>query len=127
MDMTTKRVLAEVSHPSVYLAEEMEARGWSVRDAAGRMSGDFGRNALALAMYLACGCHAKHARAVRIGEHAAKRLGEAFNVEAQFFLNLERTFLDHMDTAKVNLLDPDTSEYLMRGMPELPPSAVRGA
>ena len=36
--MTTKRIPAEAFHPSVFIREEMAARGWTVDDLAIRMA-----------------------------------------------------------------------------------------
>jgi hypothetical protein len=40
--MAAEPIPSEVPHPSFYLKEEMEARGWSIADAAQRMPGDYG-------------------------------------------------------------------------------------
>ncbi len=48
-------VVAEAFHPSIYIKEELEARGWDVDDLAKRMPGNYGINHLAIDMYLECG------------------------------------------------------------------------
>jgi plasmid maintenance system antidote protein VapI len=72
-------------HPSVFIKEECEARGWSLDMLAMRMGPDFGHHRLALDMSLEIG--PSHANMV-VGERSAKALGRAFGIDPQFFLNL---------------------------------------
>lgn len=74
-------------HPSVFIREEREARGWSEVALAVRMGGDETQtNLLALKMYEDIGPTTK---GLRIGELTAQQLGKAFSVSPQFFLALE--------------------------------------
>lgn len=81
-------------HPSELIAEEMIARGWSADDLAIRMSDgtahDFGVCRLALDFYDSCGPDEPK---MRIGNITAAKLGKAFGVLAQYFLNLETAWL----------------------------------
>ena len=76
----SERKPAEVFHPSEYIREEMEARGWTLHDLACRMTvSDLELNEFALELYFSVGpddpnCH--------IGEDADKRLARAFGVSA---------------------------------------------
>jgi hypothetical protein len=79
---------AEVFHPSTYIAEELEARGWTIGDLAKRLPGDYGTNHLALEMYLMVGaCEGMH-----MGDMAPD-ISKAFGVSPDFFSNLERAWL----------------------------------
>lgn len=77
-------------HPSEFIAEEMIARGWSADDLAMRMSDgsehDFGICRLALDFYDTCGPGEPK---MLIGSITAGKLGKAFDVSPQYFLNLE--------------------------------------
>lgn len=86
--------LAEAFHPSVFIAEELEARGWSLDDLAQRMPGDFGVNRLALDFYMTIGAETP---GLRIGESAAG-LAAAFGVSPELFTNLERAWVEHPST-----------------------------
>lgn len=77
---------AEAFHPSEFIAEELEARGWSQDYLAVRMGGDPAINLLTLDMYRIVG--PKDPR-MRLGEATAAALGQAFGVSPQLFLNLE--------------------------------------
>lgn len=81
---------AEAFHPSEYIHEELEARGWSIKDLAGRLPGDYSSNLLALEMYLAV----EACDGLRMGDMASE-ISRAFGVDATLFGNLERAWLDH--------------------------------
>jgi hypothetical protein len=80
------RLPLQADHPSWYIKEELDARGWTLNDLALRMKGDFDVNRLALDFYLEVGPTAPN---MRIGKETAYRLGIAFNVSPDYFLNLE--------------------------------------
>ena len=77
-------------HPSEFIREEMEARGWDDVDTARRMGGDPATSLLELQMYLAVG-ETGDPR-LRLGS-TAQKLSQAFGTSAKFWLNLERAFL----------------------------------
>lgn len=83
---------AEVFHPSVYIEDEMAARGWDRDTLAYRMSScseDLAVNRLALDLYLDVG---PREPGLRIGD--AADLERAFGIDAAFFLELERRWLE---------------------------------
>jgi hypothetical protein len=80
-----------VPHPSVFIREEREARGWSQVNLAVRMGGDETQtNLLSLDMYEDIG---PHTPGLRLGEFTANQLSKAFGVSAAFFLALEQAWL----------------------------------
>lgn len=95
----SERVPAKAWHPSVFIQEEMDARGWSRDDLAIRMGGDFGVARLALDFYFEAGPADPD---LLIGDGA--EFARAFGVSAEFFLNLEkiwRTWIKNKDCAQV--------------------------
>ncbi|QPQ55610.1 hypothetical protein IC614_03130 [Allosphingosinicella flava] len=83
-------IVAEAFHPSEYIADELDARGWSTLDLARRMPGDVQTNLLAVDLYLTVG---PENRDLRLGDCAAS-IGDALGVSAAFFNNLEAAWLD---------------------------------
>lgn len=83
---------AEAFHPSEFIAEELEARGWSQHDLAARMAGDPAVNFLTLDTYRLVGPTDPR---MRLGKRTAIALGEAFGVSADLFLNLEAAWRAH--------------------------------
>lgn len=81
---------AEKFHPSEYIREEMEERGWSQSDFARHMGGDWQLNMVALDFYLDIG---PEESGLRIGNDTAAQLGAAFGTSAELFLNLEKAWL----------------------------------
>jgi HTH-type transcriptional regulator/antitoxin HigA len=87
-----------VKHPGYYIKEEMEARGWLQRD---------------LAFILGCSEQAINPilnERRGISPDMAKALGEAFNVPAEFFANLQQAY--DLSQARV----PDASVAARRDM-----------
>jgi hypothetical protein len=80
------RLPLQADHPSWFIKEELDARGWSLDDLAARMPGEFGVNRLSLDFYFEVGPTAPN---MIIGKTTAYRLGIAFDVSPDFFLNLE--------------------------------------
>lgn len=82
------RIPAEAVHPTEYILEELEARGWTLDDLAAKTPGDFGLNRLAMDFYLL------QDEGVRLGEAGAEGLAAAFGTSKELWLNLERAWLD---------------------------------
>ncbi len=80
-----------VTHPSVFIQDELDARGWSLDRLAIEMGDDAGVNRLALDLYMEVG---RTDRNLRIGQFSSKQLGKAFGVSPEFFLNLEKQWLE---------------------------------
>src|SRR3990170_1293376 len=84
---------AWIRHPGSYIKEEMEARGWLQRD---------------LAFIL--GCPEQAVNMILSGKRGisadmAKALGEAFDVPAEFFANLQQAY----DLSKARTPDPSVA------------------
>lgn len=79
-----------VDHPSVFIAEELAARGWDKFDLATHMGGDINLNVLVIDLYFTVGPERTN---MRIGERTAWQLAIAFGTSVQLFLNLEQAWL----------------------------------
>lgn len=73
-------------HPSEFIEDEMNERGWTRPRLARAMGGDIGKNLLALDLYFIVGPGNKRCR---LGDGMAHQLSNAFGVSKDFFLNLE--------------------------------------
>ena len=82
--------MAEAFHPSVFISDELEARGWSKEMLAIAMTGDIDRNILMLDLYMEVGPERPN---MRIGKTLSKKLSHAFGTSQQFWLNLEAEWL----------------------------------
>lgn len=86
------------AHPSVFIADEMTARGWTSQEVARRMGRASAREHairhLAIEMYLAIGEEESPSPNCRIGREMADDLARAFGLSADLFLNLERLWLE---------------------------------
>ncbi len=87
-----QRIPAESFHPSVFIRDELRARRWSKAKLARLMGGDASINLLALDMYFMIG---PTNRNCRLDELMATDIGRAFDVSAEYFLNLEKAWLEH--------------------------------
>jgi len=87
------RIPAEAFHPSEFIKDELEARGWTMSDLARRMTGDYGINYVALDFYLGIGAETP---GLRLGD--ATDICRAFGVDEKYLANLERAWLDHPST-----------------------------
>jgi len=97
-----KRKPAEAFHPSEFIVEEMEARGWSRDDLALRMPGEYGVNRLALDMYFDVG---PYEPTMRLGD-MADVFGAAFGIAGVFFKRLEEQWLA-TDPPQVDIAEID--------------------
>ena len=86
----SERTPAECWHPSVFIQEEMHARGWD-RDELARRMGDFVTSRIALDFYFGLGPTEPN---LRIGDGEGFAL--AFGVSAKFFLSLEDAWLKYV-------------------------------
>jgi plasmid maintenance system antidote protein VapI len=83
---------AEVWHPATFIQEELDARGWTLRDLVFRMrryesEKDWAVNMLAFEMYMTV-----QEKNVLLGQEMANDLGTAFDVDPQTFLNLDESW-----------------------------------
>jgi plasmid maintenance system antidote protein VapI len=84
---------AQVFHPSDFIQEELDERGWTLRDLVFRMrryesERDWAINMLAFELYMKV-----HEKNIKLGDEMASDLGMAFNVNPQMFLNLHDIWL----------------------------------
>lgn len=89
--MGDARVQAECFHPSRYIQDELDERGWTLDDLAIRMGGDFGINRVALDFYFEVGPTEPN---LLLGDHTSRQLCVAFDVSPQLFLNLHAAWRD---------------------------------
>jgi hypothetical protein len=81
-------VPAQAFHPSVFIIEEMEARGWDRWELARRMGGDYRQRRLEIDLYFEVGPGEPD---LRIGD--GEDFALAFGCSAEFFRNLEKIWL----------------------------------
>lgn len=84
----TERIPAQIFHPWDFIAEELEAREWTVDDLALRMGGDFAVNRLSLDFLEG------REPGLHIGEESAEQLARAFGTSAQLWINLDKQWHD---------------------------------
>lgn len=77
-------------HPSIYIKDELQERGWTLQDLVFRMrryegTKDWALNMLAMEMYMAV----KEPNII-IDQRMATELGTAFGVSPELWLNLDR-------------------------------------
>jgi hypothetical protein len=77
-------------HPSVFIKDEMDARGWCRDELAHRMGGDYRMQRLCIDMYFEVG---PKQTSMRIGRGTADDLARAFDINSEFFRNLEVMWL----------------------------------
>ena len=82
---------AEVFHPSEFIFDELNARGWGINTLAKMMPGEFSTNYAALDMYLIIG---KDNVNLRMGEDLIKDLASIFEVSEDYFRNLEKSWVN---------------------------------
>lgn len=83
-------IVRDVPHPSVFIKEEFEARGWGIGRLAVEMGGNAGINQLIVQMYFEVG---PNERGLLLGKDTAEQLGYAFDVSPAYFLNAHNTWL----------------------------------
>lgn len=79
----------EITHPSEYIREEMDARDWGIPSMARAMGGDYDIQGLALGMYLSIG---PINPGLRLGA-MADDIARAFGTSAELWQNLEKSWL----------------------------------
>ena len=97
----SSRHSAEAFHPSIFIQDEMDARGWTRDDLARRMGGDFLVTRIALDFYFAV-----HDRNLRMGDDGICGFAKAFGISEDCFRNLERAWIDH-PSSEVPTTAPD--------------------
>lgn len=80
--------IAEAFHPSEYIQDELDARGWKLDDLVARMGGDQKVQQLAMEIYMNT-----DDPGVRLGDDGAADLAKAFGTSKQIWLGLERAWL----------------------------------
>lgn len=81
----SERIVAEAWPLAFYLAEEMDARGWTTLDVATRMGGkDIGRDVLIVGLLLAV-----HRDGLLFGDDVFAGLARAFDLSEEFLRNLD--------------------------------------
>ena len=81
------RIPAEAFPVGSFIKEEMDARGWDVEDVVLRMGGDQ-ISGCALDFLLA------EIPEIILDVETSQKLGKAFSVSPEFFLNLDRSYHD---------------------------------
>ena len=94
--MDADRIPAEVFHPSVFIREEMNERGYSLKDVVFRMrryesESDWATQCLAVEKYMVCGPLDKN---IVLGP-MAEEFAAAFGVNSELFTNLEKSWRQH--------------------------------
>lgn len=79
------KIVMHLLSPGNFIAEELDARGWSTTDLAARMGGDPAIDRLTVDMLIAV-----EDRKMVLDEKTAFGLARAFDVSPQFFVNLDR-------------------------------------
>lgn len=97
----TNRTIAEAFHPSIFIQDEMDARGWTRDDLAWHMGGDFSITRISLDFYFAI-----HDRNMRMGNDWIRGFAKAFGTSEDCFRNLERAWIDH-PSSEVPTTAPD--------------------
>jgi hypothetical protein len=96
-----ERIPAECFHPSEFIQDELDARGWTLDDLAMRLADGnperFGIERLGLDFYFEVGPIEPD---LRLGDDAARKIAVIFDgVSSDCFINLERSWLQHVQRA----------------------------
>lgn len=87
--MTDAPQTTDIPHPSVFIQEELDGRGWDRWELARRMGGDYLTRLLEIDLYFEAGPEKTN---MRLGK-TAENLAVAFDVSAEFFRNMEIVWL----------------------------------
>jgi hypothetical protein len=87
--MRSEREPAECPHPSIFIQEEMETRGWDRWTLARHMGGDYRLRRLEIDLYFEVGPDEPNMRLGRTGKDIAR----VFDVSPEFLHNLEAAWL----------------------------------
>lgn len=89
-------------HVGEYLADELDARGWTTRDCAERMSDDPEERKIwemTLELTIATQFSPRHAAGAHMGKSTAEALERALGTSAQTWLNLDAAYHERMKHA----------------------------
>jgi plasmid maintenance system antidote protein VapI len=84
------RPLIEVWPLATYLAEEMQARGWTDKDVAKRIPGDYTHNLLFVGLTLTI-----QDEKMILTDQSAKVLADAFGTSPEYIKNLHKSWLEN--------------------------------
>ena len=76
-------------HPSEFIQDELDARGWDRDELAIRMGGNFAETRAGLEFYMEIGATTPQ---MFMGEDTARQLANAFGTSYRLWLNLERAW-----------------------------------
>lgn len=76
--------IAEAFPPGEFIADELLARDWTIRDLAERMGGDVSINEFVVSILVLA-----RPKGLLIGNDTAAQLGKAFKTSPEFWLNLD--------------------------------------
>lgn len=110
----------EVFPLAQYVAEEMEARGWTANDVAARMGGDYATNAFVVDLLLAV-----HEDKLIVDDDTFAGLSRAFGVSEQYFRNLDAVWRKWPDRRS----EFECPEHLLsdgKWAPDTPHTAAHG-
>lgn len=93
----------DIPHPSFFIQEELDARGWTLDILAMRMGPEFGFNRLSLDMYFDVGPTEPN---LLLGDVTSKQLGRAFNVSSEFFLKLHQRWRESLPPTPAQPKEP---------------------
>jgi plasmid maintenance system antidote protein VapI len=84
-------VTERAPHPSRFIRQELDERGWTTHDLASRMGGatpeEIGLDQLCVELYMQA-----QDKNLLLGPQTAQKLGVAFGVDPEFFINLDQAW-----------------------------------
>lgn len=78
-----ERIPVEIIHPSEFIQDELDERGWTLEDIVKYMDGDYSVNLLTLELLMAI-----HDDNIFLDQETAEGIGRAFGTSPQFWINL---------------------------------------